>query len=175
MGDGGAITTNDVELANRIKLLRNYGSHHKYVHEIQGFNSRLDPIQAAVLRVKLAHLDNWNMRRQEIAETYQSSLKDLNIKLPKVLSGAEPVWHLFVINHQNRDSLQESLHANGIGTLIHYPIPPHLQQAYSQLQIPKGGLPLAEQHAKTCLSLPIGPHLDKKSIATIISTLKKLA
>ncbi len=175
VGDGGAITTNDVELANRIKLLRNYGSHHKYVHEMQGFNSRLDPIQAAVLRVKLAHLDNWNMRRQEIAETYQSSLKDLNIKLPKVLSGADPVWHLFVINHQNRDSLQESLHANGIGTLIHYPIPPHLQQAYSQLQIPKGGLPLAEQHAKTCLSLPIGPHLDKKSIAAIISTLKKLA
>lgn len=159
MGDGGAVTTNDMQLADRIRVLRNYGSRVKYVNEVQGYNSRLDPLQAAILRVKLAHLDVWNVRRSVIAGCYQQSLSGYALTLPHVPDWAEPVWHLFVVQHPQRDALQEFLITSGVGTLIHYPIPPHLQQAYASAGYAHGQLPIAEQIASQCLSLPIGPHL----------------
>ena len=145
MGDGGAVTTNDAQLADRIRVLRNYGSRVKYVNEVQGYNSRLDPIQAAILRVKLKVLDEWNGRRKAIATAYLASFNASStgaatppntsgtITLPHVPDYADPVWHLFVIRHPNRDQLQKQLTDAGIGTIIHYPIPPHLQAAYAGL------------------------------------------
>ena len=131
MGDGGAVTTNDPQLADRLRVLRNYGSRVKYVNEVQGYNSRLDPLQAAILRVKLAHLDEWNERRRAIAARYQSGLAGCGLALPHVPEWAEPVWHLYVVQHPQRDALQQALNDAGVGTLIHYPIPPHRQQAYA--------------------------------------------
>lgn len=160
MGDGGAVTTCDPQLAARLRILRNYGSRVKYVHELTGYNSRLDPIQAAVLRVKLACLDEWNERRRALARQYQSGLAGLGLTLPAVPSWAEPVWHLYVIRHSRRDVLQQALQAACIQTLVHYPTPPHLQQAYASSGWAHGSLPLAEQLAGQVLSLPIGPHLS---------------
>ena len=131
MGDGGAVTTNDPQLADRLRVLRNYGSRVKYVNEVQGYNSRLDPLQAAILRVKLAHLDEWNARRRAIAARYQRGLAGCGLTLPHVPEWAEPVWHLYVVQHPQRDALQQALTDAGVGTLIHYPIPPHRQQAYA--------------------------------------------
>ncbi|MEQ1534047.1 MAG: DegT/DnrJ/EryC1/StrS family aminotransferase [Sideroxydans sp.] len=171
-GDGGAITTDDAELADRIRVLRNYGSRVKYVNDVRGFNSRLDPIHAAAMRVKLKALDAWNARRAVIANRYKKELSGLGLTLPFVPDWAEPAWHLFVIQHPQRDALQKTLGEAGIGTLIHYPIPPHLQQAYAEAGYVKGQFPLAEQIANQCLSLPIGPHLDVASVATVIQALK---
>ena len=170
-GDGGAITTNDLELAAKIRVLRNYGSREKYVNEVRGFNSRLDPIQAAVLRVKLTVLDAWNARRAEIARRYQSGLENHGLTLPFVPEWAEPAWHLYVVQHQQRDSLQKKLNEAGITTLIHYPIPPHLQQAYVASGYSKANFPIAEQMANQLLSLPIGPHLDEASVSAVIAAL----
>jgi dTDP-4-amino-4,6-dideoxygalactose transaminase len=160
MGDAGAITTNDPQLAERIQILRNYGSRVKYVNEIQGFNSRLDPMQAAILCVKLRYLDEWNNRRKVISDFYQKKLSNLPIVLPFVPAWAEPVWHLFVLQHPQRDFLQKILTESGVGTLIHYPIAPHLQQAYEHSGWVKGTLPLSESLANQTLSLPIGPHMS---------------
>jgi dTDP-4-amino-4,6-dideoxygalactose transaminase len=161
LGDGGAITTNDDEIAERIRVLRNYGSRVKYVNEKRGFNSRLDPLQAAVLRVKLKKLDEWNIRRKHIADKYIESLKSdtKSFELPYVPDYADPVWHLFVVQHPNRDHLQIQLTEAGIGTMIHYPIPPHRQLAYADMGIPHGSLPNAESLAQKVISLPIGPQL----------------
>jgi len=158
-GDGGAITTSDDDLAKRLRSLRNYGSSQKYVHEVKGYNSRLDPIQAAVLRVKLRHLDEWNHRRVECAAAYRTRLSATNLLLPLQANGRESVNHLFVIATECRDRLRAELHDMGIETLIHYPIPPHRQQAYcsSHAGCP---LPVAERVAVEVLSLPIGPHLE---------------
>lgn len=158
MGDGGAVTTDDVAIADRIRVLRNYGSLEKYHHEIQGINSRLDPLQAAVLRVKLKYLDEWNERRRKIAVRYIKFLEETSLLLPLVLEWADPVWHLFVVRSENRDNLKHRLQEYGIGTMIHYPTPPHLQLAYRQMKYSKGNLPLAEKLADEILSLPIGPH-----------------
>lgn len=174
-GDGGAITTDDAELADRIRILRNYGSRVKYVNDVRGFNSRLDPIHAAAMRVKLKVLDTWNARRAVIASHYQRSLQDLGLTLPFVPDWAEPAWHLYVIQHPQRDALQQSLSDAGVGTLIHYPIPPHLQQAYAEAGFIKGQFPLAEQIASHCLSLPIGPHLDEACSSAVITALKTAA
>ncbi len=125
LGDGGAVTTNDPEIADRLRVLRNYGSRVKYVNEVQGVNSRLDPLQAAILHVKLRHLDDWNARRAAIAAHYREGLAATGLILPHVPAWAEPVWHLFIVRHPQRDALQRHLHEAGIGTLIHYPIPPH--------------------------------------------------
>jgi dTDP-4-amino-4,6-dideoxygalactose transaminase len=163
IGDGGAVTTNDPVIADRIRVLRNYGSRVKYVNELKGFNSRLDPVQAAVLRVKLKVLDSWNERRKSIASKYLESLSALSIVLPHVPSWAEPVWHLFVVRYTKRDELLKRLNSVGVGTLIHYPIPPHRQGAYSELCFPQDSFPLATKMAEEVLSLPIGPHLDIKS------------
>ena len=161
MGDGGAVTTNDETLARKIRILRNYGSQKKYVNETLGVNSRLDPIQAALLRVKLNHLDTWNARRKALASLYLDRLNGIGLCLPEVISGCEPVWHLFVIRTERRDDLQLALERRGIETGIHYPIPPHLQQAYSASGYYAGSFPRAERIARTCLSLPMGPQLSQ--------------
>lgn len=170
--DGGAVTTNDEEVADRIRALRNYGSKVKYHHDFQGTNSRLDELQAAFLRVKLRHLDEWNARRTAIAEAYLSDLRPLSsaLSLPVVPPWTSPVWHLFVIRHPQRDALQRHLAAQGIQTIIHYPIPPHLSGAYSDL--PSSSLSIAEQLSNEVLSLPIGPHLTESSVSMIISAIK---
>ena len=171
-GDGGAITTNDAEIADRIRVLRNYGSRVKYVNDVCGFNSRLDPIQAAALRVKLKVLDAWNARRAQIASRYQTALANTALTLPLVPEWAEPAWHLYVVQHPQRDALQKTLGEAGIGTLIHYPIPPHLQRAYASAGYIKGQFPIAERIANQCLSLPMGPHLNAASAAAVIAGLK---
>ncbi|MCB1507178.1 MAG: DegT/DnrJ/EryC1/StrS family aminotransferase [Hyphomicrobiaceae bacterium] len=160
LGDAGAITTDRADLADRVRVLRNYGSRVKYVNEVQGVNSRLDPIQAAVLRVKLAHLDIWTERRRDIAAAYGGALKESNLILPSVPAWAEPAWHLYVVRSRDRDNLQKNLSEAGIGTLIHYPVPPHMQQAYAALGMAPDALPIALQLAGGVLSLPMGPHLQ---------------
>lgn len=174
-GDGGAVTTDDPEVADRINVLRNYGSRVKYVNEVRGFNSRLDPLQAAALRVKLKVLDAWNARRTAIAARYSAELADTGLILPGTPDWAEPVWHLYVVQHPQRDDLQKTLQQAGIGTLIHYPIPPHLQAAYAELGLGEGNFPIAESVHRQVLSLPIGPHLDNTGVETIIATLKATA
>jgi len=163
MGDGGAVTTNDAELAERIRVFSNYGSKVKYENQVQGVNSRLDPIQAAVLSIKLKYLDEWNARRVTFAETYTRELSQSNLVLPFVPEWAEPVWHQYVVQNEDRDHLLFQLERAGISTMIHYPIPPHLQEAYANTSMVmcmgSGGLPIAERLANQVLSLPIGPHL----------------
>ena len=173
LGDGGAVTTNDSEIANRLRLLRNYGSSRKYVNEIQGYNSRLDPIQAAVLRVKLAHLDEWNDRRKGIAQCYTNGLKKCGLTLPHVPDWAEPVWHLYVVQSKQRDALHQALTRAGVGTLIHYPIPPHRQQAYESYSWIQGSFPTAERIAANVLSLPMGPHLMLGQVEDVIKNVIK--
>lgn len=175
VGDGGAVTTNDPAVANQVRLLRNYGSRVKYLNEIVGFNSRLDEVQAAALRVKLAHLVDWNHRRRVIAERYHVGLTDLPIVLPGIPRGDEHVWHLFVVRSTERDRLQEHLTACGVQTLIHYPVPPHLQNAYRHLGLKPGDLPLSESIHRECLSLPIGPHLADSQADTVIDAIRSFA
>ena len=174
MGDGGAVTTNDVQLGDRLRVLRNYGSRLKYVNEVQGYNSRLDPLQAAILCVKLAHLDEWNARRSAIAVRYQQGLAGCGLTLPHIPDWAEPVWHLYVVQHPQRNSLQEALSDVGVGSLIHYPIPPHKQQAYGQAGWKDGAFPLAEHMAAQVLSLPIGPTMPEKDIDQVIQAVKTI-
>jgi dTDP-4-amino-4,6-dideoxygalactose transaminase len=159
-GDGGAVTTDEESLANDLRMLRNYGSKQKYHNETIGWNSRLDPVQAAILRVKLRHLDDWNDRRREQAATYIDRLDSCSwINLPCKLPDAEHVWHVFVVQAKNRDALQSHLRECGVGTLIHYPVAPHLQPAYQGLGLGTGSLPISERLHAQVLSLPIGPHL----------------
>lgn len=175
LGDAGAVTTNDPEIADRMRTLRNYGSRVKYVNDVKGYNSRLDPVQAAALRVKLKHLDEWNARRTAIAARYTAELAGTELVLPWVPDWAEPVWHLYVVQHARRDALQQTLRDAGIGTLIHYPIPPHLQQAYADAGYAAGRFPVAERSAKRLISLPIGPQMDDASVAAVIIALKAAA
>lgn len=172
LGDGGAVTTNHPELANRIRMLGNYGSAVKYFNEEMGVNSRLDPVQAAVLSVKLNSLDEWNMRRKRIAERYLQGLAGLPLKLPQILEGADAIWHLFVVATPKRDALQKYLHTQEIQTLIHYPVPPHLQKAYRHLQLSIGSLPIAEAYAEQLLSLPMGPQLSMNDVDIVIETIR---
>ena len=167
LGDGGAVTTNDPELADRIRVLRNYGSRVKYVNEVKGFNSRLDPIQAAVLRVKLRVLDEWNARRQGIAQRYLEGLAGSGLVLPQVADWAEPVWHLFVVRHPQRDVLVKRLNEAGVGTLIHYPLPPHLQEAYAEMGFGVGAFPVAERMAGEVVSLPMGAQMAAEAVEVI--------
>ncbi len=163
-GDAGAITTNDKNLAKKYKLLREYGQSKKYFHDVIGINSRLDTIQAAVLRVKLSHLDNWNTKRKEIASQYDKFFEKhlVLIKIPKHFKDRESVYHLYVIRVQQRDKLLKHLTKNNIQTLIHYPIPLHLQKAYRYLGYSEGDLPIAERVSSEILSLPIYPQLSKE-------------
>jgi dTDP-4-amino-4,6-dideoxygalactose transaminase len=175
MGDGGAVTTNDPQIADRLRVLRNYGSRMKYVNEVQGYNSRLDPLQAAILRVKLAHVDDWNARRNATAARYQQGLASCGLTLPFVPDWAEPVWHLYVVQHPQRDVLHKVMADAGVGTLIHYPIPPHLQQAYSSAGWGPNAFPLAERMANHVLSLPMGPHVHLVDVAKVIARIAENA
>lgn len=172
MGDGGAVTTNDPQIADRLRVLRNYGSRVKYVNEVQGYNSRLDPLQAAILRVKLAHLDEWNARRTGIARRYQQGLLGSGLTLPHVPDWAEPVWHLYVVQHPQRNALQQALTHAGVGTLIHYPIAPHRQQAYAHAGWMQGSLPLAERMADQVLSLPMGPAITEADVNVVVQAVQ---
>lgn len=171
LGDGGAVSTNNADIADRIAVLRNYGSKAKYIHETKGMNSRLDPIQAAVLRVKLAHLDTWNARRRSVATQYTEALAGTDLKLPHVPNWAEPVWHLFVVEIGDRDALQIRLGDAGIQTLIHYPVPPELQGAYWDDPTTRPVCDIAERMARRVLSLPMGPHLTSEDQKKVISAL----
>jgi len=172
-GDAGAIVTNDDELADKIRTLRNYGSKKKYHNEVIGHNSRLDPIQAAFLRVKLKYLDDWNERRDRIAMHYMENLHLIpNLGLPHVPADIVPVWHLFVISHPDRDCLQAHLKEQGIETLIHYPIPPHLSDAYQDLGYKVGDFPITDKMASTFLSIPMGPHLSIAEADYVIENIR---
>jgi len=168
LGDGGAITTNSKKLFEIIKALRNYGSKEKYINNLIGYNSRLDSIQAAILSVKLAYLDKFNYLRKKIAEQYIAAFKDYCQFLPITNQDYESVWHLFVIRHQYRNQLRLELEKQGISTLIHYPVPPHMQKAYRHLDIKKGQLPITEKISQDCLSLPMDPLMNQKEIDYVI-------
>jgi dTDP-4-amino-4,6-dideoxygalactose transaminase len=168
LGDAGAVTTDNAELAAKLCVLRNYGSQRKYYNEVVGYNSRLDELQAAVLRVKLQYLPEWTKQRQAIAALYNEQLQDIDgLNLPTIAPGATHVHHLYVVHTAQRDELQKYLAVLGIGSMIHYPVPPHLQHAYADLGISVGDLPIAEQLAATCLSLPIWPGMTEEHIIAV--------
>jgi dTDP-4-amino-4,6-dideoxygalactose transaminase len=174
-GDAGALTTNDAELADRVRTLRNYGSKKKYHHDRQGYNSRMDELQAGFLRVKLKYLDEWNSRRRAVAARYLSELRGTAaLTLPFVPEWAEPVWHLFPVRRCSRDEFQDSLAKAGIGTQVHYPIPPHLSRAYAQAGWKPGDFPIAEEIAKAELSFPLGPHLEPKDQKIVIQAIRQV-
>lgn len=174
-GDGGAVVTDDEELANAVRMLGNYGAEKKYDHQRIGGNSRLDPLQAAFLTVKLDHLDAWNQRRRQIAAVYSAVLaKTPGVRLPVVAEATEPVWHLYVIRHDRRDRLRAALARRGVPSALHYPVPNHrsgaFAAAYGHLS-----LPVTESICATCLSLPIGPHLDLDEAAAIAAIVDDVA
>lgn len=161
LGDAGAVVTDDPELARRVRVLRNYGSQEKYYNEEKGYNSRLDVLQAAFLRVKLKHLDAWNTHREKVAGLYLTAMQGIpDLVLPHTLEGVQNIWHIFPIRHSQRENLKKYLLQNGIETLIHYPVPPHLSGAYKEMGFSKGAFPISEEIAETELSLPMGPHLS---------------
>jgi dTDP-4-amino-4,6-dideoxygalactose transaminase len=168
MGDAGAVVTRCARLAKKVRALANYGARRRYFHETQGSNSRLDEVQAAILRVKLQCLDEWNSRRCLIAAEYQRRLAGIDcIELPQVPSWAEPVWHIFAIRVRAREALRRNLAQAGVGTLVHYPIPPHLSGAYRKAGRCRGAFPIAERISQTVLSLPMGPHLSSSQAAKV--------
>ncbi len=173
LGDGGGITTDDDSLADAVRVLRNYGSRVKYHNEVPGFNSRLDELQAAFLREKLPQLDQDNNKRAEIACRYNADLAGTkNLVLPAVIPSCKPVWHLYVVRHPKRDLLQQLLQKSDIGTMIHYPIPPHLQPAYKSLGYDQGRFPVSEQIHREVLSLPIGPTLSLSEADEVIEAVR---
>jgi dTDP-4-amino-4,6-dideoxygalactose transaminase len=172
LGDAGAVTTNDDTLAQKIRILRNYGSEIKYHNEVIGYNHRLDEMQAAFLSVKLSYLNEWTKQRQQIAQSYTKTLKNIgDLILPVTHPEATHVYHLYVIRTQHRDALQNHLTNHGIGTMIHYPIPPHKQNAYTSLGYQKGDFRIAEEIADTCLSLPIWPGMTNEQIGYVTTTI----
>jgi dTDP-3-amino-3,4,6-trideoxy-alpha-D-glucose transaminase len=171
LGDAGAVVTQDAAIAERVRTFANYGSRVKYFHDEQGVNSRLDELQAALLRQKLSRVAGWNRRRDEIAHRYIAELQGTpDLILPRVPEYARPVWHLFVVRHADRNALQKHLHASGVETLIHYPVPPHLSGAYKNTKWPK--LPIAESLANEILSLPIGPHMSDEQVQIVIDAVR---
>lgn len=175
LGDGGAITCNDPQLARDIAILRNYGSEVKYQNMVKGWNSRLDELQAALLQVKLEKLDEGNARRGDIAQRYLREMQGLPLVLPYVPEWASPVWHLFVVRHDDRDGFATRLKEQGVATLIHYPIAPHMQPAYSDLGIQIGSLPISEQIHREVLSLPIGPTMTDDQVDKVIASVRACA
>ena len=171
LGDGGAVTTDDEEVADAIHVLRNYGSRVKYLNERIGCNSRLDEIQAAILSVKLNHLDRWNQRRSKLAIRYLEGLQDADLTLPEVATGVEPVWYAFVVRSGHRDELRAYLSERDIETAVHYPIPPYRQQAYAGTSLPRLLLPISDLLHQQVLSLPIGPHLTNRAVDAVISAI----
>jgi len=175
MGDGGAVTTDDAAIDQRVRALRNYGSTVKYRNEVKGFNSRLDEVQAAVLSVKLRTLGDVTTTRRRIASRYLDGLADLPLVLPRVPEWAEPAWHLFVVRHADRDAFQARLAREGVGTLVHYPVPPHLQPAYADLRLAAGDLPIAEAIHREVLSLPIWPGMTDAQVEHVIDACRECA
>jgi dTDP-4-amino-4,6-dideoxygalactose transaminase len=174
LGDGGAVTTNVAALADRVRTLRNYGSKKKYYNEFKGFNSRLDELQAAFLRVKLKKLNEWNSRRRQVAAHYLKALKFVSpLTLPFVPSWAAPVWHLFVVRHPCRDIFQKRLTEREIGTLIHYPVPPHRSDAYAEREFTEGTFPITEAISHTIISLPMGPHMSDDQVQFVVEIVEK--
>lgn len=174
MGDGGAVTTDDAELAERVRALGSYGSRGKGNFELAGFNSRLAELQAAVLRVKLELLDEWNARRARLASAYRNALAGAeDVSLPEPAEGAEPVWHLYVVGHPRRDERREALAKSGVETSIHYPVLPHLSRPYSNHGQPRGSFPVAERLAERALSLPMYPQLDATACPRVASILRR--
>ncbi|MGA1796516.1 MAG: DegT/DnrJ/EryC1/StrS family aminotransferase [bacterium] len=173
-GDGGMVTVHDENLAERLRMLRNYGEREKYRNAIHGYNSRLDEVQAAVLRVKLRHLDVWNRRRRNIADLYNSLLLPCTeISLPGNAQYARHVFHLYVIRTRRRDMLRERLKRHGIHTLIHYPLPVHFQEAYQSLGYAQGDFPVSERLASEILSLPLYPELDEDTVSSVCSVIRE--
>jgi dTDP-4-amino-4,6-dideoxygalactose transaminase len=173
LGDAGAITTNSAVVAQQLRLLRNYGAEQKNQHDLLGYNSRLDELQAALLHVKLRHLPAWTRQRRQLAAWYTEQLAGLpGLQLPATAAGAEPVWHLYVVHTARRAALQQHLAKCGIGTLVHYPVPPHLQPAYAHLGLPAGALPIAESLAATCLSLPLWPGMTREQVAAVTQAIR---
>ena len=166
-GDGGMVVTSDPEVATRVRLLRNYGGEVKYIHRELGFNRRLDTLQAAILNVKLAHLDTWNEARRRHAAQYTELLAGSGVQTPRAAPWAEPVWHLYTVQLEERDALREYLAARGIETGIHYPIPVHLQECYEQLGYRPGDFPVTEAQASHMVSLPMYPEMSEDAIARI--------
>lgn len=171
LGDGGAVVTNDKELADLVRALGNYGSDYKYHHIYQGNNSRLDEVQAGLLRVKLKELDKWNARRVEIAHRYLREIVNPDIILPVTDSGCTHVYHIFAVRCKQRADLERYLNEKGIGTNKHYPIPMHLQEAYAELQLPKGALPVAEEISRTQLSLPMYYGMTEEEVSYVVEAL----
>ena len=173
LGDGGAITTGDDQLAEKLVSIRNYGSKEKYEHKIRGRNSRLDEIQAAVLRTKLGVLDTWNERRRFCAALYQVELANLGLITQQSPDNIEHVWHLFVVRHEERESLRKFLQSEGIETGVHYPKPPHLQAAFDDQNL-TGSISICEAICREVLSLPIGPHLTDEQLYFVIDRISRL-
>lgn len=173
-GDAGAISTNDKSVADKIRMYRNYGSEKKYYNKVRGVNSRLDEIQAALLKVKLSHIDEITEDRVRVANTYLNGIKNSNISLPKILPGSSPVWHLFVIKTKKRDALQSYLESQGVHTQIHYPVPPHTSEAYADLGYKNDDLPITENLSNQILSLPLYNNMSDDEIRYIINILNKL-
>ena len=171
-GDGGALVTNDPALDERLRLLRNYGQSTKYYHVVQGYNSRLDELQAAVLRVKLGYLAAWNERRRQLAARYDALLSGTELTLPRVAPGREHVYHLYVVRSPRREPLQRHLKERGIGTLIHYPTPVHLQPAYAEAGLARGALPLSERIAGEVLSLPLYPEMSEAQQDAVVAAIR---
>ncbi|MBC3882226.1 DegT/DnrJ/EryC1/StrS family aminotransferase [Undibacterium sp. LX40W] len=173
LGDAGAVTTDDDELAHKLRVLRNYGSQIKYKNEVKGYNSRLDELQAALLRVKLPQLDRWNEQRRALAAIYLEELKDVaQIRLPQTDADNEHVWHVFAILHPQRDALQKHLQDAGVGTVIHYPIPPHLQDAYTELNLGVGSFPISESIHQQIISLPLDPYLSIDEVRQVAAAVR---
>ncbi|MEG0978325.1 MAG: DegT/DnrJ/EryC1/StrS family aminotransferase [Bacilli bacterium] len=172
-GDGGAITTNNFEISEKVRMLRNYGSKHKYQNDMTGMNSRLDELQAALLTVKLKHLKELINERQNIANYYLNHINNKLIVLPLIQSKNNHVWHLFVIRCKQRDKLQKYLEINGIQTAIHYPIPPHLAKCYKRLGYKVGDLPITEQFSSEILSLPLFNGMKQEEIKFVVETINK--
>ena len=173
LGDAGAITTDDDDLAQQLRTLRNYGSQKKYHNEVAGYNSRLDELQAAILAVKLPVLDAQNAARAAIAACYQEGLAGLpGLRLPEVAPWAAPVWHVYVVRHAQRDALAAKLAEAGIGTMVHYPLPPHLQPAYAGLGLGAGSFPVAEAIHREVLSLPMGPTLTLDQARQVVAAVR---
>jgi dTDP-4-amino-4,6-dideoxygalactose transaminase len=174
LGDAGAVTTNSDLIASKIKTLRNYGSEKKYYNDVIGHNMRLDELQAAFLSIKLKYLKQWIIERKQIAAWYNETLYGVgDLVLPQIHPNATHVFHLYVIRTSKRDALQEYLTKNGIGTLIHYPVPPHLQKAYEYLGFKKGAFPITEKISESCLSLPLWPGMNQNQVDTVVMNIKQ--
>lgn len=174
-GDGGAVVTNDERIADKVRMLRDHGRHEKYTHEIEGYNSRLDGLQAAILSVKLKYLDEWNEKRRRLASIYDELLSSINgVDIPKNKDIVTPVYHLYVIRVRNRDSLRKKLkQENNIQTGIHYPTPLHLQPAFAYLGLGKGSFPIAEEAASSILSLPLYPEMTQEQAEAVADAIKQ--